>query len=359
MADELDRGPVVLAEDDAEILARLRDALRAEDLVVVGCRSARAAFDAVDFHRPSVLAVDVAMEEGRGWELLFAMSRRAGMTTLVIDRLGDPLVRRGAIAAGAGDVVAAPFEAEEVAARVRMLVQRQRPDARGGPIHRHGDLVVDVAAHEARVAGRPVALTPQQFAILRALCEARGATLHRSQLLARIAAIDDEPPSDRAVDLHVSRLRRRLGDDTMRPRYVEAVYGIGYRLAPLEREVSSLAEHAAAVLEALPDAVLVLDEQLRVRAANRSALRMLDRPLEQVVGTPCEELLRCRTCEGAALAGPRCLGRAVLAGESGIRHVPAIVRADGDAPVRVVFSHAAIRVDGAPPLVAVELHPAD
>lgn len=354
MMGRLDRGPVVLAEDDAEILGALRDALRAEDVVVASCRTARSAFDAVDFHRPGVVVIDVAMEEGRGWELLYAASGRGGTATVVLDRLGDPLVRRGAIAAGADDVVAAPFDAEEVAGRVRTLLRRQEREPRGGPVYRHGDLVVDVPAHEVRVGGRRVALTPQQFAILRSLCEAGGATLHRSQLIARIAAVDDEPPSDRAVDLHVSRLRRRLGGG--RPaHYVEAVYGIGYRLAPANGDAPP-AVGAAEVLEVLPEALVVVDERLAIRAVNRSAEIMLGRPRGDLLGRGCGEVLACRTCAGAPLAGPACLGRAVLAGDVGIRHARALATG-ADGPLPVVFSHVpVVNADGSRS-VAISIRP--
>lgn len=349
-------GPVVLAEDDAEILGSLRDALRAEGITAVGCRSVRAALEALEFHRPAVAVIDVAMEDGRGWELLHAAGRGSGMSRLVLDRRGEPLVRRAAFAAGADDVMAPPLDGDELAERVRSLLRRERPDGRSGPVYRHRDLVLDVAAHEARVAGRAVALTPQQFAVLRALCEAGGATLHRSQLVARIAAIDDEPPSDRAVDLHVSRLRRRLGDTAGRARYVEAVYGIGYRLAPVEHGSGPPEGHAEAVLEALAEAVIVLDDHLRIRSANRAAEALLDRTREDLVGRSCADVLRCQTCEGAPLGGPSCLGRAVLAGEGGIRHVRAVVRR-GDAAIPVVFSHHSVRVDGGRPLIAIELRP--
>ena len=346
--------PIVIAEDDADILAAVRDAIRSDELQVATARTASAAIEAIHFHRPSVVVVDVAMDGRRGWDVLRASTRRAGMSALALDRSSDALARRAALACGADDVVGAPFDAEEIAARVRALVQRQLPDARGGPVYRHRDLVLDVAAHEVRVGGRVVGLTPQQFAILAALCESAGATLHRSQLIARIAAVDDEPPSDRAVDLHVSRLRRRLGDG--RPaRYVDAVYGIGYRLAPAHDEAGPLAD-ATAVLEALPEAVLVLDSRLEIRAVNRSAEVFLGRQRGDLVGRGCDEVLACRTCGAGPLAGPSCLGKAVLAGGSGVRHARALVRA-ADGPVEVRFSHVPVAAADGTRAVAISIHP--
>lgn len=352
MAIQHDGGPVLLAEDDADLLGRIRDALRAEDLLVVAAKTMRSAVEAAEFHRPSIVVVDLAMEGGRGWELLHAMGSRPGTSVLALDRRGDALVRRGAFSAGAADVAGPPLEPTEIASRARSLHRRDRGDGEQGPILRHRDLVLDVPLHEVRVGGRAITLTPQQFAILRALLEARGATLHRSQLLARIAAVDDEPPSERAVDLHVSRLRRRLGVGKDHHRYIEAVYGIGYRLAATDAAAALPPDVAGSVLDAVTEGVLVVDPTLRIRAANRAAARVLER--EDLVGRLCEEVMGCRTPEGTSITGPTCLGRAVLAGGGTIPRVPMCVRANGSW-VDVDLSHTAVRVDGGSTLLAIEV----
>lgn len=349
-------GPVLVAEDDAELLGTIRRALLADGLEPVGCRRVSDALAGLAYHRPAVAVIDVRMEAEAGWEVLRA-ARRPGLWTLVLDRLNDPLTRRAALAAGAHDIVAVPVDAEEMASRVRALLRRDRGEPSGGAILRHRDLVLDVLAHQARVRGRAIELTALQFAILRALCEARGATLHRAQLVARIASLEAQPPSERAVDLHVSRLRRRLGDSAAAPRYVESVYGVGYRLTSPDaaRQLEPL--ETSDLLDALGEAVLVIDRELRIRSANLGACALLDRPRGEIVGRSCEELLGCRTPEGAPLRGPTCLGRAVLTGDGAIRHVRASVSHPRGAAA-VILSHARIRgaSDG---LAAVEIRAAD
>lgn len=350
MATRYEAGPVLVAGDDAALLGAVREALRADDAVVIACRTVRTAVESADFHRPSVGVVDLAMEGGRGWELLHGGNGRAGIRWLALDRGGDPLVRRAAFAAGADDVAGPPLDAPEIAARVRSLQKRDRSSP--GPVLRHRDLVIDVSSHEVRVAGHPVALTAQQFAILRALCEARGAALHRSQLLARIASLDDEPPSDRAIDLHVSRLRRRLGEPGRR--YIEAVYGIGYRLAPAETSAALPGDAARAVLDALDEAIVVVDSDLRIRSANRAASRLLER--DDLVGRHCEEVMACRTPSGAALDGSSCIGRAVLAGGGRVGEGRVSVRCDGHR-ISVDLAHTPVGVDGGADLVAIQIRP--
>lgn len=350
-------GPVVIAEDDPALLSSFRDAFRSADAVAITTRSARVALEAVAFHRPAVAVIDLAMEDGRGWELLYAVESHPGTSVIALDRRGEALVRRGALTAGADDVLSAPFDVEELVTRARALERRQRVEQATAPVLRHRDLLIDVAAYEVRVAGRLVPLTPQQFVLLRALVEARGATLHRTQLLARIASIDGEPPSDRAIDLHMSRLRRRLGDND--GRYIEAVYGIGYRLSPADdRTGATGATLADPVLDALDDAVILTDHSLRIVSANRAARRLLGRDRSEIVGRPCAEVLACRTCDGVPLFGPACIGRASLAGDGPIGNVRARVRGPSD-PLRVVFSHSPVRTVEGPPLLAIQLRPDD
>jgi DNA-binding response OmpR family regulator len=98
---------------------------------------------------------------------------------------------------------------------------------------RHGDLVDDRDRHEVRIGGRPVAVTAVEFRLLVALLEADGRVLTRDQLLDAVYGQDEAEILDRTVDVHIGRLRDKLGDDADRPRYVATVRGVGYRAAPL------------------------------------------------------------------------------------------------------------------------------
>ena len=335
----LDSPLVLIVEGDPRAAEAIATALRVEGLQTVGCRHAATGVEAVAFHRPSVVVVDVATDDGRGWDVVAEARDRGRVPTVVLDREGDPSVRRAAYTAGADDVIGAPIDPLEVAARVQALVRRGRPEERAAQVLRHADLVMDISAHEVRVAGRPVVLTAQQFAILRVLLEARGATLERDQLIARTVSLDVEPPSDRAIDLHVTRLRRRLGDDARHPRYVESVYGVGYRLAPSDGGAADgLGLQASTVLDALPDAVLVVDDGLKVRFANVAATNLFGVARSAFAGQRCATVLECRSCSGAVLDGPRCFGRAVLGGHAALRDTPAVMRGpDGGLPVSLSY----------------------
>ncbi|HET8567376.1 MAG TPA: winged helix-turn-helix domain-containing protein [Candidatus Limnocylindria bacterium] len=341
MPTAIDAAPLALiAGADPAGAAALRAALGAQGIRSVACRTADVALAGIDFHRPTITLVQPSAEDGV-WSVVRA-ARAAGSLAVVVNASGDAVTSSLADAAGVDDTIldASP---EHVAARVAALVRRSAGRASSASVLRQRDLLLDIGAHEVRVAGRRVPVTARQFALLRALLEARGATLTREQLAARITGADDELPSDAAIELHVSRLRRRLGDTHTAPRYIEAVYGVGYRAAPVGSDAPPVSEgEAARVLDALPDAVLVLDDALRVRSANRAAELLLDRTRDELDGAVCSALLDCRDQDGRAIGTARCLGRVVLGGACDARDVRAVVRVpEGHLPVK--FSH--VRVD--------------
>ena len=227
MSTSLEPPFILVADDDASRLSGVRAALRLAGAHVAACRSVQIALEALVFHLPNVVVVAPEMEGGKGWDLIYAARAQGQLPTVVLDRDPSGATRQTAFTAGADDVVTVPGDEREFAVRVLGLARRSRHGNVGSPLLRHRGLVMDVAAHTVRVDGRPIDLTAQQFAILRALFEANGATLARDRLLARIESLDEEPPSDRAIDLHVTRLRRRLGDDARTPS------GIASRPMPL------------------------------------------------------------------------------------------------------------------------------
>jgi two-component system, OmpR family, response regulator len=132
---------------------------------------------------------------------------------------------------GADDYVAKPFSPRELLARLRAVVRRAK--GRAGPARgllRVGGLIVDPGARRVSLDGRDVALTGYEFALLEALARRAGRVLSREQLM-ELARGSAEEAFDRSIDVHVSRLRQKLGDDPKRPRLIKTVRGSGYVLA--------------------------------------------------------------------------------------------------------------------------------
>jgi DNA-binding response OmpR family regulator len=149
------------------------------------------------------------------------------------DGAGGEEDKLAGLAVGADDYITKPFSVRELVARVQAVMRRPRTGAPvagpGAPLV-FGDLEVDVAGRQVRVAGVPVALTRTEFNLLAALATRPHEALSRRRLIDVVwdpAGVGDE----HIVDVHIGHLRRKIGDDPARPRWVDTVRGIGYRMA--------------------------------------------------------------------------------------------------------------------------------
>ena len=235
-------GPILVVDDDAKIVRLVRTYLEREGFAVVEAGDGRSALAAIALEDPALVVLDLMLPEVDGLSVLRAIRRSSRTPVIVLSARGMTSDRIAGLAGGADDYVPKPFSPAELVLRVRRVLERVGTGAVSGaseeggalerPILEHGDLVLDRDRHEVRIAGRRVALTPAEFRLLVALLEARGRVLTRGQLMDAVHG-EDEIVLDRTIDVHVRRLRDKLGDDPERPRYVATVRGAGYRAAPL------------------------------------------------------------------------------------------------------------------------------
>jgi DNA-binding response OmpR family regulator len=236
MTEPRDR-PILVVDDDAKIVRLVRTYLERAGHRVVEATDGRSALSSIALEAPSLVILDVMLPEVDGLAVLRAVRRTDRTPVIILSARGLTDDRITGLAAGADDYVPKPFSPAELVLRVERILDRADRAAAGeaatGEPLRHGDLVVDRDRHEARIAGRLVALTIVEFRLLVALLEADGRVLTRDQLLDAVYGQDEAEVLDRTVDVHVGRLRDKLGDDADRPRYVATVRGVGYRAAPL------------------------------------------------------------------------------------------------------------------------------
>jgi DNA-binding response OmpR family regulator len=227
--------PILVVDDDPKIVALVRTYLERERFRVVTAADGPGALRAVEEHQPRLVVLDLMLPGLDGLSVI-RRARALGETPiLVLSARGSTGDRILGLSEGADDYLPKPFSPAELVVRVRTILRRtERPlaDTLGADeILATGDLEVDAARHEARIAGRPVVLSSLELRLLATLLAADGRALSRDQLLDGIHGAGEGDVLDRAIDVYVKRLREKLGDDANAPRYIATVRGVGYRAA--------------------------------------------------------------------------------------------------------------------------------
>jgi DNA-binding response OmpR family regulator len=219
---------IVLVEDDVEIRKLAADALSAQGHDV---ESADRALDGLELAvkgSPDLVVLDLGLPDIDGTELLRMIRAVSQVPVIVITARGADESVVATLDSGADDYLVKPFSMSQLEARVRAVLRRRQGDADSSEMT-VGDLTVDVRARTAILAGDPLDLSPKEFDLLRVLVERAGEVLTKRELLAEVWR---EPygGSDHTIDVHLSWLRKKLGETAQYPRYIQTVHGVGVKL---------------------------------------------------------------------------------------------------------------------------------
>jgi len=218
---------VLLAEDDPTIAEPLARALGREGYDVVVQGTGQGAIEAAP--GADLLILDLGLPDMDGLDVA-RWVRGKGLTTpiLVLTARADEVDLVVGLDAGADDYVTKPFRLAELLARVRALLRRTQNDGMEGEELSAKDVRMDLAAHRAFQGDHELHLTAKEFDLLRVLVREAGAVVSRETLMREVW--DTDPTgSTKTLDMHVSWLRRKLGDDANDPRYIATVRGMGFR----------------------------------------------------------------------------------------------------------------------------------
>lgn len=222
----------ILAVDDDPLIAKLLDqVLSREQYLVLAAHDGRVALDLARRHLPDVIILDWILPVFDGLEVCRRLRQdraTAGIPVLMLTGMLEESHEAVALRVGADDFLRKPFRPFILAARVSSLLRRAAGMVAAAELLRIDDLTIDSARHEVRLQDREVALTLSEFKILRALAERPGRVFARAELIDTYRG-EDAAVSDRAVDLHLLMLRRKLGQFGA---HLETVRGVGYRMVP-------------------------------------------------------------------------------------------------------------------------------
>jgi two-component system OmpR family response regulator len=220
---------VLLIDDDARLFELLSAYLAQNGFVVVGARDGLRGLSLLDSDTFDAVLLDVMMPGLDGIEVCKRIRARSRVPVVMLTAKGDETDRVVGLELGADDYVTKPFSPRELLARLRAVLRRTQPADDEGTL-RVGPLALDVAGRSVTLEGRVVELTGIEFDLLLGLARRAGRVVPRESMLSA-AGRDDVSVSERTVDVHVSHLRQKLGDDPRAPRLIKTVRGIGYVLA--------------------------------------------------------------------------------------------------------------------------------
>ncbi len=225
------KAKVLVVDDEQDIVDLVRYHLEREGYQVAGCRDGKSALGFVHRESPDLVILDLLMPGVDGLEVCRHLRRDSTIPIIMLTAKADEMDKVVGLELGADDYVTKPFSPRELVARVRAILRRGTPTPEE-KVLTLGDLTADFARHRVTVKGREVSLTAKEMELFRALVEAKGRVLNREFLLERVWGYDRAAEIEsRTVDVHIRRLREKLGRDARR---ILTVKGVGYRFDPGE-----------------------------------------------------------------------------------------------------------------------------
>ena len=222
-------GRVLVIDDEVEIRRALRTGLTDHGFEVEVAANGEDGLTAAAAHRPDIVLLDLGLPDLDGFTVLTRLRERTRAAVIVLSVMAGERDKVRALDLGADDYLVKPFGLEELLARIRAVVRRQAAVSSGAAVVRAGDLAIDLERRLVTVGGREVHLTPTEYELLRYLAVHAGKLVTHTILLREVwgSYAVGEAQNTRYV---VAQIRRKLGDDPARPRYIATEPGVGYRL---------------------------------------------------------------------------------------------------------------------------------
>jgi len=223
---------ILVVDDEPKIVRLARDYLEKNGFRVVSAGDGPSALAMARRERPDLIVLDLLLPGMDGREVCRVLRAESDVPVIILTALSEESDQVAGLELGADDYIVKPFSPRALVARVRALLRRAQGGVRAPAVIRVGGLEVDTARHTATLKGVPLHLTPSEFDLLVLLARHPGQTLTRQQLMddlygAMAAGVD------RSVDSHIKNLRRKLGAASQ-ARFIETVYGVGYRFLARE-----------------------------------------------------------------------------------------------------------------------------
>jgi DNA-binding response OmpR family regulator len=221
---------ILVIDDEERLRTMIKAYLTQEGFEVVTATDGQDGLYVLRDQKPDLIILDLMMPNMDGYTFLRALNRERDTPVIILTAKPDESEKVLGLELGADDYVTKPFSLRELTARIRAVLRRAGLMPPEPEVLRVSNVVVDRAGRSVQVNGSRVDLTPSEFDLLSALMSAPGRVFSRSELLDRVQGVSYEG-YERTIDVHIRNLRNKIEPDTRHPRYVETVFGVGYRFA--------------------------------------------------------------------------------------------------------------------------------
>lgn len=224
---------ILVVDDKSELRTLLKAYLSQEGFEVVTAGDGQEALYVARHEKPDLIILDLMMPEMGGYDFMRIYGREADTPIIILTARLEENDRVLGLELGADDYVIKPFSMRELAARVRAVLRRLDKQTPSPMILRAGSITLDRSARSVNVAEQAVDLTPSEFDLLATLMASPGRVFSRLELLDHLQGAAYEG-YERTIDVHIRNLRTKIEPDPSNPRYIQTVYGAGYRFAAKE-----------------------------------------------------------------------------------------------------------------------------
>jgi two-component system alkaline phosphatase synthesis response regulator PhoP len=221
---------ILIVDDEVKIVQVARDYLEHAGFSVLAAYDGKSALASARSARPDLIVLDLGLPDVDGLDVTRKLRQDSNVPIIMLTARGEETDKLVGLELGADDYITKPFSPKELVARVRTVLRRTDATQAnaGADVIRVADLALDIPRMRAKVDERPIDLTPTEFHLLATLARQPGRIFTRAQLLDAIHGIAFES-YERAIDVHIKNIRRKIEPDPHKPRYLLMVYGIGYR----------------------------------------------------------------------------------------------------------------------------------
>ncbi|HNT24892.1 MAG TPA: response regulator transcription factor [Anaerolineales bacterium] len=219
---------ILVVDDTRNVQVLLSDFLNSQDFEVLTASDGREALEVVRTALPDLVLLDIMMPNVDGYQFITHLRRESNIPVIMISaKQQEADIIRG-FDLGADDYITKPFRLRELLVRLRAVLRRAAPQEASAPTLVIGDILLDRSKHEVRRLGQPVEVTPLEFQVLEMLMQSPGQVIKRAEMCMRLLE-NGYTGSEATLKIHIRNLRLKLEDDLDEPRYIETVFGVGYR----------------------------------------------------------------------------------------------------------------------------------